>query len=126
MHPDESRNPKQMEKLRRTYILKDPEALYARYRGLEVRIADELAGGGAGDADQKRRIAELFHALQAERETSAQLSAELSEARKKLVDLRNSRTMKAGRAVKSPLVVARTSVSKFRRLLSRSGQSSSF
>lgn len=120
MYPDECRSHAEMERLRKTYFINNPNVLYAKLKDLESR-KERL--GSSDDVDnvagEKRRISELFHALKAEREISASLSAELAETQVRLSALRSSRTMKAGRMVKAPFVLTKTALRQARHFILR-------
>lgn len=104
MYVDEFRSSADLERVRKAHLFRDPDALYLQLKEIKAELSRSQVGGSGGSADQKRRISELFYALQMEREKTMALTSELADMREKLVSLRGSKTMKAGKLVKAPVV----------------------
>lgn len=109
MHSDERRGPEALEILRYKAVISDPEGAFAKIQAMsQYDQSAQLSKLIAERNDLKRRVSELWHELQASRTSTdrAIKKAESSEA--KIAALRNSKTMKAGKLITSPVRFVRS------------------
>ena len=112
MFADEFRDPEALEDLKVNSVAEDPEAFYRELKALkgkgnERKIAHLLEER----KDLKRRISSAHDALQAERVKNERLGKENDQLRKKLIALRQSKTMRLGKAIAAPAKYANKAMS---------------
>lgn len=111
MFQDEFRTPDLLRKQKIKELLSDPENAYDQIQKLKG-VEKERAGRQivAERDDLKRRLHENFIALTKERGMVARLERKNRELEKKVEDLRQSKTMRVGKAVTGPVRFVRTVV----------------
>ena len=108
MFADEIRDPQHLEQLRINAILNDPEKFYNEMKHLRGKSQeDQLAQLLREQSDLKRRISSAMARLKDEKTRSERLAKQNSKLKDQLAALRNSRTMRLGRAAAAPAKVAR-------------------
>ncbi|MHA6600332.1 glycosyltransferase [Corynebacterium coyleae] len=108
MFADEIRDPQHLEQLRINAIVNDPEKFYNEMKHLRGKNQEkQLAALMRERSDLKRRISSAMASLKDEKTRSERLAKQNSKLKEQIAALRNSKTMRLGRAVAAPAKATR-------------------